>query len=194
MTMQPGPYQQPTATPAGQPTIDDNARKFLADLESVYAAERTQHPTAIRIEDPAIPSWQDGARIGTTPPVTDQPGTRRPPMSQKAVDLNTTILTSSVFTAVLGGAATAVLWGSGHADPTVIRWVCGCAVAFPAAVAIAFKSLMKSAKEVVQAAPPEIHQHYNGNVYQDQRRTDVHADTRGLIAITRNEIPPAPQR
>jgi hypothetical protein len=50
---------------------------------------------------------------------------------------------------------------------------------------------MTSAKEVVQAAPPEHHHHYSGHVYQDNRQNHLHTDTRGLIAVTRNELPPA---
>jgi hypothetical protein len=48
---------------------------------------------------------------------------------------------------------------------------------------------MKSAKEVVQAAPPEIHNHYSG--YVDQRSTQIRTDTRGVIAVTKNtpELP-----
>lgn len=179
----PAPHQPPTATPAGHPETAAAAQAFLADIESIMA----QRPTSFRDESPVPP-------IGTTPPVTDQPGTRRPPMSQRAVDLNTTILSSSVLTAMLGGAATGVLWASGQANPTVIAWVCAGVVAAPAAIAVpvlALKGLMKSAKEVVAAAPPEIHQHYNGHVYQDQRSTHLHSHTRGVIAVTKNtpELP-----
>lgn len=176
--------QQPTATQAGQPTINDAARQFLADLESAYA-DQVQNT-------PAIPTfYRDDTKppaIGTAPPVT-QPG--RAPMSQRAVDINTTILTSSVLTAALGGSATAVLWGSGHANPTVIAWICACAVAVPAAIAIpvlALKSLMKSAKEVAEAAPPVINNNYSGPI--TQTHNTISADTRGLIAITRNQLPP----
>jgi hypothetical protein len=192
VTHLPAPDRQPTAPQAGQhPTVDENARRFLADLESAYKAQAAQTPTAIRIQDPAIPSYKDGPRIGATPPA-DQPGTRRPPMTQRAVDLNTTILSSSVFAAVLGGAATGVMWASGHANPTVVAWVCGCAVAVPAAFTLpvlALKGFMKSAKEVVQAAPPEVHQHFNGTVHQDNRQSHLHAQTAGLVAISRNELP-----
>jgi hypothetical protein len=184
--------QQPLAPQAGQPIPADAARRRAAQIaaavDDVYAERQ---PTAIRIKDPAIPSWQEGPRIGTTPPA-DQPGTRRPPMSQRAVDLNTTLISTSVVITALGGAASAVLWASGHANPTVIGWVCACAVAVPAALAIpvlALKSLMKSAKEVVAAAPPEIHQHYSGPV--TQTRTTINADSHGLIAVTRPELPPA---
>lgn len=124
---------------------------------------------------------------GDAPPVP-QPG--RPPMSQRAVDLNTTILTSSVLTATLGGSATAILWASGHANPTVIAWVGGCVLAIPVAITLpvlALKSLVKSAKEVAQATPAPVHHHYNGNVTVDQR--SIHATNRGIIANTRNELP-----
>lgn len=187
MTRLPDPHK-PTAPQAGQPTthtdqqrIDRIANAFSAALDEI------DKPTAIRVTDPSIPSWQDGPRIGTTPPA-DQPGTRRPPMSQRAVDLNTTILSSSVLAATLGGGFTAVIWATGHANPTVIGWICGCAIAAPAALAIPFlalKGLMKSAKEVAQAAPPQIHQHYNGYVHQEHKAITSH--TRGLIANTRNE-------
>lgn len=187
MTTQPG--HRPAATPAGPPAPDTlrRAAQIAAAVDAVY-----EQPTAIRITDPDIPSWQDGPRIGTAPPVTDQPGTRRPPMSQRAVDLNTTLISTSVVITAIGGAVTGILWASHYANPTVIQWLCGCAVAVPAAFAVAalaFKSLMKSAKEVVQAAPPEIHQHYNG--YVDQRSTHQHSETRGVIAVTKNtpELP-----
>lgn len=187
------PDHQPTAPTAGQPTHIDQQRIDRIATAFSAALEEIDRPTAIRVTDPSIPSFKDGPRIGTTPPA-DQPGARRPPMSQKAVDLNTTILSSSVLVAVLGGAVTAFTWASGHANPTVIKWVCICAVAVPVAIAVpvlALKSLAKSAKEVVQAAPPEIHQHFNGHVHQDNRQNHLHTDTRGMVAITRNELPPA---
>jgi hypothetical protein len=185
------PEPTPTAPAAGQATPTDADREAIRGLMAALDEIGAQQPTAVRIDDPDVPSWKDGSRIGTTPPVA-QPG--RPAMSQRAVDLNTTILSSSVLVAVLGGAASAVLWASGHANSTVIAWACACVVAVPAALAVpvlALKGLMKSAKEVVQAAPPEIHQYYNGRVYQDNRKNHLHTETSGLIATTRNELPPA---
>lgn len=170
----PDPTQQPTAQ-AGQPAIDAQVQQFRAAID-----DATRIPTFHR-DSSEVPL------IGNAPPVA-QPG--RPPMSQRAVDLNTTILTSSVLTTALGGAVTGILWGSGQADPTVIAWVCGCVVAVPVAIALpvlALKSLMKSAKEVVQAAPAPVHHYYEGNVTIDQR--SIHATTRGVIASTRNELP-----
>lgn len=169
------PEQQPTRP--GQPASDTDRPLALAVEEAIVKElAKTFHR-----DDTPLPA------IGNTPPVP-QPG--RPPMTQRAVDLNTTILTSSVLVAVVGGSATAVLWGSGHANPTVIGWICGGVVALPAAMAIpvlALKGLMASAKEVAQAAPPTVHNHYNGSVTQDSR--SITTSTRGVIANTRNQYP-----
>ncbi|MET9053281.1 hypothetical protein ABZW50_19265 [Streptomyces bacillaris] len=157
------------------PHIDAQLQQFRAAVE-----QATRTPTHHR--DPTeLPD------IGPTPPVP-QPG--RPPMSQRAVDLNTTILTSSVLTTALGGSTTAILWASGHANPTAIAWICGSIIAVPVALTLpvlALKGLMKGAKEVAQAAPAPTHHHYNGNVTVDQRA--IHATTRGVIANTRNQMP-----
>lgn len=167
------PARQPHAPQAGQPTDEAlrRAAQIAAAVDAIY-----EQPTSYRDPSP-IPA------IGPTPPVP-QPG--RPPMSQRAVDLNTTILTSSVLTAVAGCSITSILWASGHADPTTV----GLIVAAPAALAIpiiALSRLAKRAKEVVAAAPPVINQHYTGTVVQDSRT--VHAKTTGVIAYTRNELP-----
>jgi hypothetical protein len=186
------PDQQPTAPQAGQPLHHDTALRRAAQIAAAVDDIYTTQPTAIRITDPTIPSWKDGPRTGTTPPVTDQPGVRRPPMSQRAVDLNTTLLSTSVVIAVTGGSTAAVLAASHFANPTVIAWICGAVIAVPTLLAvpvIALKSLMKSAKEVAQAAPPEIHQHYNGPITQTNQT--INADSHGLIAITRPQLPPA---
>src|SRR4051794_16053633 len=83
-------------TMPAQPEPTDRAE--VAKLaNAVEEALADAMPTRVRNEDPAVPSWRDGPRIGTAPPVSDQPGARRPAMSQRAVDLNTTILTSSVL-------------------------------------------------------------------------------------------------
>jgi len=114
-------------------------------------------------------------------------------MSQKTVDLNTTILTSSLLTAVLGGTTTSILWASGQADPTVIAWICAGAISIPAAISLpvlALKSLIKNTKEAAQAAPPQINQYYTGPVHQNQH-THLHTNNRGIVATTRNQLPPA---
>lgn len=179
-----GPAQQPTATPAGQPALDDArqaaAREFLADLESAM------QPTTAPDRVPTATSFRDHSplpAIGPTPPVP-QPG--RPPMSQRASDISGVMVASSVPTFVLGAAATGILSVSGHADPAVVGMIC----ASPAALAVpilALSRLVKRAKEAVEAAPSEHHHHYNGPVHQDHR--SVNTQTRGVWAKTRNELP-----
>ena len=175
------PARQPHATQAGPPTPTDTAAQaFLADIEDALAqATKPEKPTPTSFRDHTpVPAY------GLNPPVP-QPG--RPPMSQRAVDLNTTILTSSVLTVALGGATTGILWASHHADPTVI----GLMAAIPASIAIpilALSRLAKRAKDVVEAAPPVIHQHYTGTVHQDART--VNSTNRGIWASNRNQPPP----
>ncbi|MCI3279107.1 hypothetical protein [Streptomyces cylindrosporus] len=191
---QPGHHPQPTATPAGQPHPTDRTEllKLAGEVDDALAeaiAEQKQC-TAIRIEDPTIPSWKDGARIGTTPPITDQPGTRRPAMSQRAVDASTLMLSGSVAYAVVAGSTSVVLWATNFADPKVIAMLC----AVPPAIAVpilATCAVLKKAKDVVAAAPADINQHYHGHV--DQRSVHVHTRTRGgIVAVTRNQTPELP--
>lgn len=166
------PPDRPPTTNVGQP-VSVQAQQFLDAVEDALAV------TSYRDRTP-LPA------IGDSPPVP-QPG--RLPMSQQAVDLNATLLSSSVVIGMLGAAGTGVLWASGHADPTVIAWICGCAAAVPAALAIpvlALKALMRSAKEVVEAAPPVHHHVYEGSVYQDQR--EIRSKNTGVYVRTNNEI------
>ncbi|MFB7738207.1 hypothetical protein ACFC08_28240 [Streptomyces sp. NPDC056112] len=169
------PEPTPTAPAAGQPTPD--ALTAAADLAA--AVDAIYHgPTSYR-DDTKPPA------IGPTPPVP-QPGTRRPPMSQKATDASALMLSAGAATLPLGAAATGVLWASGYADPTVIAAICAAPVALAIPV-LALSRLVKRAKQTVEAAPATIHQHYNGAVYQDQR--SIHTQTSGVWASTRNEIP-----
>jgi hypothetical protein len=167
------------APQATQPTDSalQRAAQVAAAVDAVYAK-----PTSFR--DDTLP---DKPTIGDTPPVA-QPG--KPPMSEAATNISGVLIASSAPIFALGAAATGVLWGSGQANPTVIGWICAGAVALPVALTapvLAVKSLMKSAKETAQAAPPVIHEHYSGTVIQDHRTTTTH--TRGVWAKTRNELP-----
>lgn len=184
MTIQPGHHPQPTATPAGQP-INPAAQAFLAEVEdALAAAAKPVLPVPTSFRNDTLPSTPT---IGDAPPVP-QPG--RPPMSKAASDVSGVMIASSLPIFALGAAATGILWGSGQADPTVIAWICGSAVALPAAIAVpvlALKGLMKSTKEVVQAAPPVVHQHYSGNVYQDHRK--VENKNNGVWVRNTNELP-----
>ena len=163
MTVLPEP---PAAPAAGQATrdaaINAQADQMLAAMNAIAA----EQPTAYR-DDTPVPAY------GTTPPVP-QPG--RPPMSSKAVDDSVRMLAASVLIATGGGAATAVLWASGYANPAVVAAVFGA----PTALVLALGRLAKKAKGVM----PEQHIHnYEGPVSQHH----VHSSTRGVWAKTTNQ-------
>jgi len=169
----PASHHKP-ATPAGHPEAAAAAQAFLADIESIMA----QRPTSFR--DPTPPP-----AIGTAAPVA-QPGI--PPQSRAAVDYAVRVLSTSIATALSSGSISLVLYVSQWANPVV----CGIVFATPIAFAVpiaALSSLVKRGKEVAAAAPPEIHQYYNG--YVDQRSTHLSSQTRGVIAVTKNtpELP-----
>jgi hypothetical protein len=151
-----------------QPNLDDQARQLLAAVEDAMAT-----PTSYRDETP-VPV------IGTVPPVP-QPG--RPPMSQRATDVSALMLSAGLASLPFGAAVTGILWASGHADPAVIAIIC----AAPTTLVLALSRLMKHTKDVVQAAPPVIHEHYTGTITQDRRTLNTH--TRGIVASTRNQLP-----
>ncbi|MEU8623291.1 hypothetical protein [Streptomyces sp. NPDC048669] len=170
------PEEQPTR--AGQPDpVMDQARLIAAAVDQVLAGEKK---TAIRIDDPDVPSWKDGPRIGTAPP---EPQSGRPPMSQRATDASALMLAGGATTVMVGGTASLVMLASGYADPVVCAVVLGA----PAVVVLAISRLVGRAKAVIEAAPPTVNQHYHGPVTQDSR--SIHTETRGVIANTRNQAP-----
>ena len=183
MNRLPEPPRQPHATQAGQPTpnIDHQAQLFLADIEDALAQ-------ATKPEQAAPTSYRDHTPVpayGPTPPAP-QPGTRRPPMSQKATDASVLMLSAGVASIPIGGMTSLVVYTLGHVDPTSLA----IAATAPAALAIpilALSRLVKRAKETVEAAPPVIHQHYNGTVIHDER--SITSTSRGIIANTRNQLP-----
>lgn len=185
MTIQPGHRPQPTATQAGQPPIDLDQQRIDRIAEAFSAALDQATATPVRYDNPALPSHKDGAQIGTTPPVP-QPGI--PPQSNSAVDYAVRVLATGVTSVLVSAAGSGFLIATHYANPTTL----GIAVAAPAVLAVpilALKGLFKGARQVVEAAPPVINQHYSG--YIDQRSTHVHTKNNGVIAITRNELPPA---
>lgn len=172
--MSPLPGQRPTVT-AGQPDLNYQAHQLLVAVEDALQA-----PTSYRSTDSAVPSWADGPQIGTAPAVP-QPGV--PPMSQRSTDIGRTALYCGVATVPPGLIAIGVMLASTNANTTVI----GCICVVPAALAVpilAVTRLLRGAKEVVAAAPAEVHHHYSGPVHQDQR--NVHTRTSGLWAKTHN--------
>jgi hypothetical protein len=123
-----------------------------------------------------ITSYRDDTpvpRHGTAPPVA-QPG--RPPMSQRAVDASTIMLSASAATIPPGAVAVGVMLASGYADPIVIGMIC----AAPAAVAIPIIALAR----LLRGARPagDVHHHYEGTVHQQT----VHSSNRGVWARNDN--------
>ncbi|WP_405673214.1 hypothetical protein [Streptomyces sp. NBC_01530] len=145
--------------------INQRADQLLAALNGAIEREK-QTPTSVRVDDPTIPSFKDGPRVGDTPPV-DQPG--RPAMSGKATDASAMMIAGGFLSLCIGGAVSMVMYFSGKADPTVIISLC----AGPPATFIALKSLIKGAH---RAAMPEVHNHhYNGPVQQRNSTTNTRA-------------------
>ncbi|MFI7890905.1 hypothetical protein ACIFUY_06530 [Streptomyces sp. CACIS-1.16CA] len=156
--------QLPEQPVAGQPdpTIHDNARRFLAAVdEALLAGQATSYrdPTTL----PAV---------GDAPPVP-QPG--QPPMSQWATDASGVLKAVSVASLPIGGA----LWIVGQVDPLTLGIILGS----PAVAALAVARLVAKVKDANQATQPVV-QNYYGTVHHDERT--VTSTTRGVIANTRN--------
>ncbi|MEU1919339.1 hypothetical protein ABZ742_04100 [Streptomyces albogriseolus] len=139
----------------------------VAEKEAARLIHDAYQPTHYR-DDTPVPA------VGSTPPVP-QPG--RPPMSQKAVDASTVMLSASIATIPPGAITVGVMLASGYADPVVIGMIC----AAPAAVAV---PILAIAKLIRGARPePEVHQHFHGPVTQ----TTTHTKTNGVWARTNNK-------
>ncbi|MFF8728180.1 hypothetical protein ACF073_17050 [Streptomyces sp. NPDC015171] len=142
----------------------------MTDAEAAAEAHRlitdAYRPTAYRDTAP-VPAY------GPTPPVV-QPG--RPPMSQGATDASVLMLAGGATTAMVGGTAAVLMYASQFADPVV----CGLVFGAPTALVLALARLAKRAKPA-----PDVHHHYTGPVYQDQR--NVHTTTRGVWAKTTHQ-------
>ncbi|MEV5189269.1 hypothetical protein [Streptomyces werraensis] len=158
--MQDLPEPKPAARTAGQ-TVNP-----LADAVIEAAVRDAIHQTSYR---DATPVPQHGSAL----PVP-QPG--RPPMSQKAVDASTIMLSASIATIPPGAITVGVMLASGYADPVVIGMIC----AAPAAVAV---PILAIAKLIRGAKPePEVHQHFHGPVTHQT----THTKTNGVWARTNN--------
>jgi hypothetical protein len=145
---------------------DDEAAVEAARIIADAYRPAPETPTSYR-DDTPVPAR------GDAPPVA-QPG--RPPMSQGATDASVLMLAGAASTAVVGGTAAVLMYVSQFADPLV----CGLVFGAPTALVLALARLLKGAKPA-----PDIHQHYDGPVYQDQR--NIHTRTTGVWAKTNNE-------
>ncbi|MGW5197349.1 hypothetical protein [Streptomyces spiralis] len=161
MTVLPEPT--PTATAAGQATNPLTDAVIDAAIDHAIEEARRQGTTPKAV-------------IGTAPPIA-QPG--RPPMSQKAVDLNTTILSVAVASVPVGGMTALVLHVLGTVDPTQLAL----GAAAPAALAVPILAIARLIRRAGEAAPDVHHHHYNGPVDQREQRTE----NRGVWVRTNNK-------
>ncbi|MFF0226069.1 hypothetical protein [Streptomyces sp. NPDC004629] len=154
-----------TVRPDTRMTDDEAAAEAARIIADAYRPA-PQTPTAHRDDSP-VPAY------GSAPPVA-QPG--RPPMSQGATDASVLMLAGGATTAMIGGTASVLMYVSQFADPIV------CAIVFgaPTALVLALARLAKRAKPA-----PDVHHHYEGPVYQDQR--NVRSKTTGVWARTNNQ-------
>jgi hypothetical protein len=136
-------------------------------------------PQLIAAVDEAMTAYRDQTPVpeyGSMPPVP-QPG--RPPMSQRAVDVSTMMLSAGAATIPPGAVVIGVMLASGHANPTVIAWICSA----PAALAVPILAIARVLRRVKDAAPDVHNHHYAGPVHQQH----THNTTRGVWAKNINQ-------
>ncbi|MBZ3918128.1 hypothetical protein [Streptomyces acidiscabies] len=168
------PVPDPRKTPLTDAEAEVEALRLITDAYRPAPPAPVQTPTATSFRDPTpVPA------IGTAPPER-QPG--RAPMSQGATDASVLMLAGAGSVSMVSVSAGILMYLSQYADPVV----CGIVLGAPTVVVLALCRLVRRAKEAVAAAPPVIHQHYEGTVHQDH--SSYSTETRGLIARTRNEI------
>jgi hypothetical protein len=118
--------------------------------------------------------------IGYAPPVAQH---GRAPMSQRATDISGVMLAAGVASVPISGGISLVMWTVGQVNPVVVGIVCVAPVVFLGALSRVFKG----AKEVVEAAPPVIHQHFEGDVTVHQDNSTHNTKNTALIAHTKND-------
>lgn len=153
----------PADRPLSEQEADDRARQLISEAYK---------PTSFR-DDTPVPAY------GTAAPVP-QPG--RPPMSQRATDASSLMLTGSVLTLSVGGATSLVLYTLGQVDPVNLAIGAGAPVTF----LLAAGALLRAVGRAKADAHTEHHHHYSGPVRQETTRVD--STTKGLFARTSNDI------
>jgi hypothetical protein len=121
----------------------------------------------------------DTPLTGAAPPV---PQAGRAPMSQKATDASAIMLAAGVASVPVFGGISLVMWTAGQVDPVIV----GIVAVTPVALLGVLSRVVKRTKEALAAAPPVIHQHYTGDVHQDN--TEISTHTKGVIARTNNRF------
>lgn len=158
--------------PAGRALSEAEAEAEAARL--IAEGYSTSAPAATFYKDVTpVPA------VGTAPP---QPQPGRAAMSQRATDTSVLMLAASGSVSMVSVSAGILMYLSQYADPVV----CGIVLGAPTVTVLALCRLVRRTKEVVQAAPPVIHEHYEGTVIQD--RTEVSTHTHGVVARTNNRF------
>jgi hypothetical protein len=137
------------------------------------AAGQTANPLTDAVIKAAVDNAIHESRRDSTTPPARKP--ERPAMSSKATDM---IAFGGMFLMVSAGGGI-IMVASDFADPTVIGMIC----AAPAVLALPILALARLAKRV--KPEPEIHHHYTGPVYQDQR--NVHSKNTGVWVKNTNQ-------
>ncbi|MGW7087550.1 hypothetical protein ACWGH2_29195 [Streptomyces sp. NPDC054871] len=159
------PIHAAPAAGQAQPTDADRAaaRRMIAALDEI--------PTRYVNDDPDVPSWREGARIGDAP-VVEQPGT--PSMTRRETQIGRVSLCvgAGVSMPILAGAVFMV--ATERANTAVIAWGAGTITSLALLVA----AVGYFVRRIVAVAPPEIHNHIAGDMYEDRR--EVRAKTNAL--------------
>lgn len=145
----------------------DEARRIIADAYRPVP----QTPTSYRDPSP-VPAY------GTTPPVP-QPETRIVP----AWAAGTAVAGIGIGAACVGIGCAIWLTCQGFAAVTLTSVLF---VTLPIAAVAAVAAAIGSALRSLKATHTESHHHYAGPVHQEN--STINAQTRGLIARTRNEL------
>lgn len=148
-----------------EPTIplsEEAAKDEAARL--IYDAYK---PTKVRVEDPAIPSFQDGPRIGTTPPVA-QPDSRIAP--QWAVGIAVASIGVGAGVTGLGCGAWLVFKGLSMVSVPSLQTFVWVIVAPFAGAAMLFTAAGGAISKFKKAALPDVH-HHNGPEYHEHTTT-----------------------
>ncbi|MFD7867603.1 hypothetical protein [Streptomyces sp. NPDC059783] len=166
------PVPDPRKTPMTDTEAEAEARRLIE--EGYRPTPPAPVPTATSYRDPIKPP-----AYGPTPPV---PQEGRAPMSQRATDTSVLMLAGAGSVSMVSISAGILMYLSQYADPVA----CGVVLGGPTVVVLALSRLVRRVKETVEAAPPVIHQHFEGTVHQDH--SSYSTQTRGLFARTRNEL------
>lgn len=142
---------------------------------------QSANPLADAVMQAAVDNFIHESRRDSMSPPKLRPDV--PAMSARTTEITRAVMYCSLATVSPGLIAVAVMVASEHANPTVIGMIC----AAPAVIAVPILAVARLVRRAGEAAPPEIHQHYTGHVYQDQR--SIHTETRGVWAKTVNRPP-----